>query len=174
MIRLNFEFPELDQNLRMLFVWQGQFQRVVERAVERNAMRLSSQIKNGIRSQAPGGQRFKPLAPSTADAKGSSKALMDNLDLLKSIKVTKVRRFRSNAFFVGVYRRARGKAGQKLANVAEIHETGSKKVKDRPPQRAFLKPSYDEWARYANMQFAIDVATAFNLQGSVEEVGGSG
>jgi hypothetical protein len=99
----------------------------VSQGIDREALLLSRAIRTGIRTQAPAGQRFTPLAASTIALKGSSKALIDKGDLIASITTTKVRLAnRLIARFVGVHRTAIGKAGQRLANIAEIHEFGTK------------------------------------------------
>jgi hypothetical protein len=96
-------------------------------AMDVEALRLTKAVRTGIIRQAPAGQKFKPLAASTIAMKKSSKALIDKGDLLASIAMTRVTLARSVVGrFVGVHRTALGKDGRKLANIAEIHEFGTK------------------------------------------------
>lgn len=92
-------------------------------AVSLEALRLEAMMKTGIRNQAPGGKKFKPLAESTIERKGSSKALIDRGDLINSINTD----FYGGGLtaFVGVSRMARDRDGNRLANIAEIHEFGT-------------------------------------------------
>lgn len=102
--------------------------RVVNQVISREALVLRRAIRTGIISQAPAGKAFKPLAESTKAMKGSSKALIDKGDLVGSISNSRVSLSgKMAAQFVGVNRTAIGKSGQALANVAEIHEFGTKK-----------------------------------------------
>ena len=57
----------------------------VRQATTKNALLLVREIQRGIRSQAPGGKQFAPLAEVTIERKGSSKALIDTGVLLNSI-----------------------------------------------------------------------------------------
>lgn len=103
--------------------WTRRCRGYLRQGVPREALRLQSMMREGIRNQAPGGKKFKPLAPSTIAMKGSSKALIDRGDLLRSINVNSRRG--GLTVFVGVNRRARNRDGQRLANIAEIHEFGT-------------------------------------------------
>lgn len=169
MVRVDVNFTGMRKTLSALGQWNKKAERAVERSVHRSAQYLRRQIVQGIRSQAPGGKRFKPLKPETVARKKSSKALINHGDLIRSVNVTRVASGRQIVFFVGVHRNAVGKDGQSLANIAEIHEDGSKKVKDRPPARPFLQPSWDVWVRTAEQQFARDVAGELGLEGSLGE-----
>lgn len=140
----------IQRSLRGLEIRTG---RAVSNATGKLAHDLRKEIVTGIRSQAPGGIHFKPLAPSTiARKKNGSKALIDQGDLIRSINVTKLGDL---AFFVGVHRSVQGKAGKPMWNLAEIHEFGSKKKPNRPPARPFLIPSYKAWRYDAEKQWAI-------------------
>lgn len=103
--------------------WSRECRKLLRDAVEPEALRLQAMMRQGIRNQAPGGKRFKPLAQSTIDMKRSSKALIDRGDLLRSINTD----FHGGGLsaFVGVNRKARGRDGEPLANIAEIHEFGT-------------------------------------------------
>jgi len=168
-VKVDIKMVGMQQTLARIGYWSKSSERAVQRAVARRAQMLRREIQRGIRSQAPGGQQFEPLKQSTIDAKGSSKALIDKGDLVRSVNVTKVGSGNQIVYFVGVHRSAVSKDGQFLANIAEIHEEGSKKVKDRPPARPFLRPSYNVWAQTAQSEFAKDVAKSLDLQGSHKE-----
>lgn len=100
----------------------------------REAHLLQGKIRSGIRSQAPGGKKFKPLAQTTIDLskapsekggkkrKAKSKALIVNADLLQSVNAQKVK---ADEWFVGVHKKERTKDGRSLENIAMIHEEGS-------------------------------------------------
>jgi len=92
------------------------------------------QVQKGIVSQAPAGEPFEPLAASTILRKGSSSALIHHGDLLGAI-TSKVL---DGAVFVGLLRTAKGREGEDLANLGEIHEFGTKD--GRIPARPFLGP----------------------------------
>jgi hypothetical protein len=109
--------------VKRLNSWKGRLRSVVNAGLMIEARRLRTLIVTGIRNQAPGGQAFKPLAETTKDMKGSSKALIDRGDLIRSIGVSTVHY--GQAVFVGVNRNARGRDGTDLANLAEIHEFGT-------------------------------------------------
>jgi len=87
--------------------------------VRRAALFTEKELKKGIRSGAPGGKKFKPLAPSTRILRKGRKPLIDTGSLLRSIKTTLIKA-RLSAF-VGVHRTTAGGA----FNVALVHEFGS-------------------------------------------------
>jgi len=165
-VKIDVRISGMRRTLSAIGMWNKNSQRAVERSVNKSAQYLRRQWVMGIRSQAPGGKKFKALAQSTIDAKGSSKALIDNADMIRSINVEKVRSGRQVVFFVGINRNVVTKDGQSMANLAEIHETGSLKVKDRPPARPHMEPSFKVWKMHAEQQFAEDVASALGLEGS--------
>jgi hypothetical protein len=112
---------------------KAKFPVAVHRQTLLQAHRLRGIVVKGIRSQAPGGVAFKPLAESTKAMKKSSKALINHGDLMRSIGVEDVG---GDTFFIGVNRNAVPKTkdgeappnpGQeeKLFNIAEVHETGT-------------------------------------------------
>lgn len=77
---------------------------------------LSKRIKEGIRSQAPGGKRFEKLSSLTTSKKSGTKALIASGALLRSVTWKKVK----GGVWVGSNRRdASGKY-----NLATIHEQG--------------------------------------------------
>lgn len=108
---------------RRIAEWRVRLPRVAQAALTVQGHRLRALIVTGIRNQAPGGRAFEPLAESTKDMKGSSKALIDRGDLVRSVGVDRVAF--GQAVFVGVNRSARGRDGADLANLAEIHEFGT-------------------------------------------------
>lgn len=140
--------------------WARRAEGAVNRTTGKMAHELRRDIVTGIKKQAPGGIQFKPLAASTEKAKGSSKALINHGDLLRSINVTKVG---DHSYFVGVNRSVMAKNGKPMANLAEIHEFGSKKVKGRPPARPFLVPSFNAWKYDAQKRFAEMVAADIGI-----------
>ena len=118
----------------------------IKSSVFAEAHNLRTMITKGIRAQAPGGKRFKPLHPSTIKRKKSSKALIDKGDLIRSINVKKINN--GDGYFVGVHRFEKTEDGESLANIAEIHEFGTKD--GRIPERPFLRPSFDKWSKGAS------------------------
>lgn len=115
--------------------------RAIDRAVVQEAQSLRSKIIEGLVSQEPGGQAFKPLAESTLAArryKGfrGTKALLNRGDLRNSIAVHR----EHFGAFVGVLRTARNRNGASLANVAELNEWGSRPIviQVTPKMRKFL------------------------------------
>ena len=106
---------------------------------------LAGEIRRGIRSQAPGGKRFAPLAESTIRMKKSSKALINHGDLLRSVHHEQIERAKhSVSYFVGVKRGSKGRDGQELANIAEYHEFGTDpyKIPITAKLRAFWMAMY--------------------------------
>lgn len=124
----------------------GRMESSIHKAAGQEAHLLRTGIVKGIRAQRPGGKPFKPLADSTKAARkggGSSKALIDDGDLIRSIKVLPL--FGGEAYFVGVHKMAVDKKGNELANIAEVHEFGTKD--GRIPARPFLRPSFQAWSK---------------------------
>lgn len=123
----------------------------IDRAVLQEAQLMRKKIVQGIREQAPGGQRFKPLSRTTiamrrarGGGRGSTKALIDRGDLRNSIKVVKKTGVGGSEAFVGVLRSARGRNGQRLVNIAKVHEFGSNTIVIRvtPAMRKFLMATF--------------------------------
>lgn len=114
----------------------------IRQATIKNALLLVREIKRGIRSQAPGGKQFAPLAQVTIDRKGSSKALIDTGFLLNAI----TQKIMSDGAFVGLLRTSVRKGGENVANIGAIMEYGctinhpSGAVIVIPP-RPFLHPT---------------------------------
>lgn len=109
----------------------GRFQRAVERAVKIETTVLRDQIRKGIRDQAPGGVPFKPLKDTTLAVrffrrKRSTKALIVDADLLRSVNVKFSGRGVGIHATVGVHKEARGRSGKDMVNIAAVHEFGTK------------------------------------------------
>lgn len=101
------------------------------KAVEQEGKFLKRRLVEGIRGQAPGGRKFKPLAPTTLAVRKflgfkSNKALMVTRELLKSIDLTKIGRRGSKDFqlFVGIYKSAMRTNGKSLMEIMRIQEYG--------------------------------------------------
>lgn len=95
----------------------------VDKALLQEAQFFRTKIVEGIREQAPGGKAFAPLAPTTLAIRRfrgfkGTKALLVQGDLRNSITVVK----EGDRVFVGVLRSAKGRAGQKLVDVASVHD----------------------------------------------------
>jgi len=177
MIRITAKTTGLGRIAVALNRWGSMTEKAVDQAVLRSGQYLRKQWIMGIRSQAPGGRKFKPLAQSTIDAKGSSKALIDQGDMIRSINVQKVQvGGKGIVVFVGIHRTVVSRDGKSMANLAEIHETGSLKVKNRPPARPHMAPSWRVWKQHASKQFAADVARKLGLQSGISTaiIGGVG
>lgn len=118
----------------------------IRQATTRNALLLVREIKRGIRSQAPGGQQFAPLAEVTIKRKGSSKALIDTGFLVNSI----TQKIMSDGAFVGLLRSSISKDGESVANIGAIMEYGA--TINHPsgaviviPARPFLHPTMEKY-----------------------------
>ena len=115
---------------------------VIRKATIKNALLLVREIQRGIRSQAPGGKQFAPLAQVTIERKGSSKALIDTGFLVNSI----TQKIMSDGAFVGLLRTSVSKDGESVANIGAIMEYGA--TINHPsgaviviPPRPFLHPT---------------------------------
>jgi hypothetical protein len=94
-------------------------------ALRQEAQLLRKEIVQGITRQAPGGEPFRPLSPLTIAARklagfGGTKALMRRGDLRNAVSVV----VKEHEAFVGILRKAKGKDGRSLVNLAEVHEYG--------------------------------------------------
>lgn len=110
------------QAARILNAYSTRFGAVVDQAVKREALRYEIAMKEGIKDQAPGGVRFKPISLFTRLRKRSSKALIDRGDLRNSIGT---RRITSKAYFAGLHRTAMSRDGESLVNIGAVHEFGA-------------------------------------------------
>ena len=77
---------------------------------------LAKRIKEGIRSQAPGGKQFEKLSSLTLSKKSGSKALIASGEMLRSVTWKRVK----GGVWVGANRR--DESGK--YNLATIHEQG--------------------------------------------------
>jgi hypothetical protein len=118
----------------------------VRQATIKNAMLLVREIKLGIRSQAPGGKQFPPLAQVTIDRKGSSKALIDTSLLIDSV----AENILEDGAFVGILRTCVYDDGKSVANIGAIMEAGA--TINHPsgaviviPPRPFLHPTMEKY-----------------------------
>jgi len=123
--------------------FQGLIVRSIERATMQEAHELRKEIVLGLRSQSPGGRAIKPLKETTillrglpksggggrgatrrkSPRRGPTKALIHHGDLIGGINVKRVG---FAHYTVGIHRGERGKNGQDLVNIAEIHENGTR------------------------------------------------
>lgn len=98
----------------------------VDIALRQEAQLLRKEIVQGITRQAPGGEALDPPSELTLAARqlkgfGGSKALMVRGDLRNSITAI----VKDGRAFVGVPRKARGKDGAPLVDVAQVQEFGT-------------------------------------------------
>lgn len=134
-----------DAARRLLSTAPKRFKDAQDKAVMQEAQFFRTKIVEGLRSGAPGGQALQPLAPTTLairrlrGAKGT-KPLIVHGDLRNSIAVVK----EGDGVFVGVLRSAKSSGGASLANVAAIHEFGSRPIvlKITPKVRALLHAAF--------------------------------
>ena len=110
-------------------------------ALRQEAQLLRKEIVQGITKQAPGGEAFKPLSPLTLAARkmkgrGGTKALMVRGDLRNAVAAI----VQGDEAFVGVPRKARGKDGESVVDVAQVQEFGAGPIviPMTPAMRRFL------------------------------------
>jgi len=110
-------------------------------ALRQEAQLLRKEIVQGITKQAPGGEAFKPLSPLTLAARkmkgrGGTKALMVRGDLRNAVAAI----VQGDEAFVGVPRKARGKDGKSVVDVAQVQEFGAGPIviPMTPAMRRFL------------------------------------
>jgi len=90
---------------------------------------MRKRIVTGMRKQAPGGKKYKPLASTTIAVRRfrrfrGSKALIRGGDMRNSVQVKRI----GEAVFVGILRSKRSRDGRSLANIARLNEFGSKPI----------------------------------------------
>lgn len=120
--------------------------KAIRQATIQNALLLVREIKRGIVSQAPGGVPFAPLAESTIERKGSSKALIDTGFLLNSV----TQRILADHAFVGLLRGTVNKDGEDMVNIGAIMECGATITMPNGttiviPPRPFLHPTMEKY-----------------------------
>lgn len=139
---------EFDYSLSRLMLQEvGALKDKMPKAVDWATLRITTELQRAIIRRMRTSKSFLPLAKSTIKMKRSSKPLINHGDLLGSIKYQQIAGTpgRGNmGYFVGVHRSARGKDGSALANVAEIHEFGTKAyiINVTPKMRAFWYAMY--------------------------------
>jgi len=111
---------------RLLAAAPQRFRQAMERAVLQEAHLYRKEIVQGLTRGSPGGQTFAPLAETTlatrrARGMRGTKPLIARGDLRRSVVVVKGP---FGGAFVGILRTARGRDGQRLVNVAQVHEFG--------------------------------------------------
>jgi hypothetical protein len=117
----------------------------------RTAATLVREIQKGITSQAPGGKPFVPLAQSTIDRKGSSKALIDT-GFLRA-KVTS-RMLPNGSAFVGLLVGTTNAQGEDLVNIGAVMEYGATITFSSGrtiviPPRPFLSTTWEQFRAQA-------------------------
>ena len=122
MSNLSGDWSRLEQILDPAQITAG-----VKQATARVGNYGASEVKKGIVSGAPGGQKFAPNSPMTIARKGSSKPLIDKGDLVGSITYQVID---ANNVFVGIKR-------GKEVNIAAVHEFGCT-ICVTPKMRAYL------------------------------------
>lgn len=134
-----------EKALRILDAAPKRLAEAQQKAVLQEAQFFRGKIVEGIREQAPGGQAFAPLAPTTLAIRQfrgfrGTKALIHHGDLRNSVAVVR----EGDNVFVGVLRSAQSRDGASLANVAAAHEYGSKPIarKLSAKARAFLHAAF--------------------------------
>lgn len=111
-----------------------------EQALLQEGLDLENEIKNGIQSQAPGGQPFKPLKKTTLAVRkfkrrGGTKILQVSNAMKRSVVTKKI----GYKVFVGILRGAKSKDGRSIANIGDVHEHGRTfSVTVTPKMRRYL------------------------------------
>jgi len=136
----------------------ARMEKALNRAATKCALLLVREIKKGIKSQAPGGKAFKPLAEATIEKKGSSKALIDTGFLLSSI--TQI--IKGDTAFVGLLRGTRNKDGDEIVNIGAIMEFGATVQQPNGvtiviPARPFLHPVMEKYLPEIKAIFAEEI-----------------
>jgi hypothetical protein len=99
--------------------------RAARLAMRRQAQFARRMIVQGITRQAPGGDKFKPLSPTTLAIRQlrgfrGKKALIVRADLRNSVTVKTT----PEGAFIGILKGARSRDGSRLVNVGLVHEEG--------------------------------------------------
>lgn len=109
----------------------GEFDERLHRNAAKTLRRAGEELASDIRTRILDSRDMKPLHGFTVEAKGSSKPLIDDGDLLGSVGMRFIEEL---AVFVGVHRRA-----EDGTDVAAIHEREEgTRVPVTPAMRAFL------------------------------------
>lgn len=131
------QYGDWGLGLRIVNTMQGRFERAADEAALEEGHFLRKMLVQGIREGAPGGKALRPLAPTTLAVRKivgfkGTKPLLNRGDLWKAIVVKK----ENGVVFVGILRSAKGKGGKPIANLAEMHEFGSRPIVIRLTQKA--------------------------------------
>lgn len=123
--------------LRIVNTMQSRFTAAAEGAALEEGHFLRKEVVQGISAGAPGGKAFRPLSPLTLAVRKltgfkGTKPLLNRGDLRNSITVKKV----GGVVFVGILRSAKGAGGKPIANIAELHEFGSRPIVIRLSKKA--------------------------------------
>lgn len=126
---------------RLLATAPAQLERAVGTALRQEAQLLRKEVVQGITRQSPGGEALEQPSELTLAARklrgfGGTKALMVRGDLRNAVTAI----VRGTEAFVGVPRKARGKDGAPLVDVAKVQEFGSAPtvIPMTPAMRRFL------------------------------------
>ncbi|MCG8416636.1 MAG: phage virion morphogenesis protein [Proteobacteria bacterium] len=126
---------------RILRTAQTQFRRARMQATRQEALALKREIVLGLTSGKPGGRRLAPLESSTVATRRArrirgTKPLLARGDLRRSISVVVTP---TGDAFIGILRTATNRRGEKLVDVATVHEFGKTVVVPlTPASRRFL------------------------------------
>lgn len=126
---------------RLLAAGPARLKSAVGTALRQEAQLLRKEIVQGITRQSPGGKAVEPpseltLAARQMKGRGGTKALLVRGDLRNGITAI----VKGDEAFVGVPRKARGKDGQQLIDVAQVQEFGAGPIiiPMTPAMRRFL------------------------------------
>lgn len=124
-----------DKARRILHNLPENMKKEVKSAAKMSGALLVGEIKKGIVSGSPGGEKFTPLHPLTIQRKGSTKALIDTGDLLNSITYNVLDDGLS--LFVGILKTATNREGESLSNIGWVMERGAV-IPVTPAMRSYL------------------------------------
>lgn len=116
------------------------FKRAVSKAMLKEAHFYRSKIIEGFRTGAPGGQKWKPLAPATIAGRkmkgfGGTKVGIVTGTMRNSTSVVQ----RNNEVFIGIKRSAKSADGESLVDIALVFTKGAIIVQNMSEQqRKFL------------------------------------
>ncbi len=126
---------------RLLTGAPAKLKAAVGTALRQEAHLLRKEIVQGITRQAPGGEPLRPPSPLTLAARkmkgrGGTKALIVRGDLRNAVDAI----VKGDEAFVGVPRKARGKDGKPVVDVARVQEFGAGPIviPMTPAMRRFL------------------------------------
>ena len=121
---------------RLMLKGDVAMRRAINLATREVAQSLAEAVKNGIRSQAPGGRRFKPLSSSTITLRQSKgdfsrsvlmpreRAIVNSIVALPADASTRSGRSHNPSYAVTIKPGARGADGHDIARIAKLHENG--------------------------------------------------